>query len=111
MVLGQQYSNLPVKDLCDFRVLERIATGKTTLSIMSLVGFYDILNYLGFVVVAYCILDAINTRHALRKHPSHPLVGSPSTLVPKFLLNLVYAWKSTDLAKEGYDKYRNNAFQ
>lgn len=61
-----------------------------------------------FLFLAYCIADGISTRKLVRKQPEHPLVGSPSTFVPKFILNVVYAWKATDLAQEGYDKVRLN---
>ncbi|KAL2020337.1 hypothetical protein VTK56DRAFT_8565 [Thermocarpiscus australiensis] len=71
-------------------------------------GVFQLLCY-GFVV--YCVVDAVRTRQLVRKHVQHPLVGSPLKLVPQFVLNLVYAWKSTQLAQEGYNKYRNKAFQ
>ncbi|KAK4169837.1 cytochrome P450 [Cladorrhinum sp. PSN259] len=78
---------------------------------MGLVEFYDIIKFLGCGFLVYSILDAINTRYALNKHASHPLVGGPSTLMPKWLLNIGYAWRSTELARVGYEKYRDKAFQ
>lgn len=72
-------------------------------------GVYNSLFYvLTFLFLAYCIADAISTRQLVRKQAEYPLVGSPFTFVPKFILNLVYAWKATDLAQEGYEKVRLN---
>ncbi|RYP09459.1 hypothetical protein DL764_001284 [Monosporascus ibericus] len=77
--------------------------------------FYEVFNDLCYTLLlfflAYCIIDAISTRQHIRKQADHPLVGSPLAFVPKFILNLLYAWKATELAKQGYEKYQNSAFQ
>ena len=71
------------------------------------------LKWLGSGFIVYCILDAIASKRIIQTNSQHPLVGSPFSLIPipKFILNLLYSFKSTDLAKEGYDKYGNKAFQ
>lgn len=52
----------------------------------------------------YCLAEAISTRRLVKSQAEYPLVGTRVTFVPRFLLNLLYAWKGTDLAKEGYEK-------
>ncbi|KAK3942829.1 Ent-kaurene oxidase [Diplogelasinospora grovesii] len=64
-----------------------------------------------FFFLAYCTVDAILTRKLVRKQGELPLVGSPLAFVPRFILNLLYAWKATELAEQGYEKYPNSAFQ
>lgn len=69
---------------------------------------HDIFNRLWYILplllLAYCVADAISTRHLIRKQAELPLVGSSLSFVPKFILNLLYAWKATELTKQGYEK-------
>ncbi|OTB18373.1 hypothetical protein K445DRAFT_55649 [Daldinia sp. EC12] len=62
------------------------------------------------IFLIYCVVDAALTKR-LTKQIQYPLVGSPLAFVPRFILNLLYAWKAVELANEGYEKYRDSAFQ
>lgn len=53
---------------------------------------------------AYCLLDGISSWRIVRKQSQYPLVGSPVAIIPKFVLNLLYAGKATALAQQGYEK-------
>ncbi|KUI56676.1 Ent-kaurene oxidase [Cytospora mali] len=86
------------------------------LLLIASISFPGAVKYLCYVLpltfLAYCIADAISTRQLVRKQSEHSLVGSPFGFFwPKFILNVVYAWKATKLAEEGYEKYQNSAFQ
>ncbi|OTB17447.1 hypothetical protein K445DRAFT_310865 [Daldinia sp. EC12] len=59
----------------------------------------------------YCIYDAWMSRKLIRKNPDIPFIGSPFTVTPRFVLNLLYAAKGADIAKWGYQKFKNRAFQ
>ncbi|KAK2604178.1 hypothetical protein N8I77_007129 [Diaporthe amygdali] len=61
--------------------------------------------------LAYCLLSAISTWRIVRRQVQYPLVGSPVAIIPKFVLNLLYAWKATALAQQGYEKNKQSAFQ
>ncbi|KAK3291243.1 cytochrome P450 [Chaetomium fimeti] len=67
--------------------------------------------WLFYGFVAYCIADAVSTWQLVNTQAEHPLVGSPLALVPRFILNLLYSWRSTNLAQKGYDKYPSKPFQ
>ncbi|KAI0883799.1 cytochrome P450 [Annulohypoxylon maeteangense] len=64
-----------------------------------------------FLFLAYCVVDAVSARQLVRKHAEYPLVGKPFPYAPKFIHNLLYAWKATELSQEGYEKNQNSAFQ
>ncbi|KAI1183937.1 cytochrome P450 [Nemania serpens] len=64
-----------------------------------------------FAFLFYCLAEAIATRRLAKSQAEYPLVGSRLTFVPRFMLNLLYAWKGTDLAQEGYEKYQHSPFQ
>lgn len=90
----------------------------TSLGIMELMDLSHLIempfnifyNYVWYIVpfcfFTYCIVDALMTRQLLQKS-EYPLVGSHFMLVPRFILNLQYALKATELAKQGYDKVGN----
>lgn len=56
----------------------------------------------------YCLLDGIASWRIVRKQSQYPLVGSPVAIIPKFVLNLLYAGKATALAQQGYEKVRSS---
>lgn len=56
---------------------------------------------LGFLT--YCTTDAISTKRLINQFRQFPLVGSPS-LTPKFISNLAFARRATDILTEGYHK-------
>ncbi|KAI1147776.1 cytochrome P450 [Nemania diffusa] len=63
---------------------------------------------LGFLT--YCTTDAISTKRLINQFRQFPLVGSPS-LTPKFISNLAFARRATDILTEGYHKFKSSAFQ
>ncbi|KAK4234571.1 cytochrome P450 [Achaetomium macrosporum] len=69
-----------------------------------------ILKWLCYSFFAYCLIEALSTWRLTRKHAGQPLIGG-SPLVPQFILNLLYFWDSTKLAKRGYDKFPTKPFQ
>ncbi|KAI2472647.1 cytochrome P450 [Annulohypoxylon bovei var. microspora] len=71
----------------------------------------DLCYVLLFLFLTYCVVDTISSRKLLRKHAEHPFAGSLFPYVPKFIHNLLYAWKATELAQEGYGQNQNSAFQ
>jgi hypothetical protein len=53
---------------------------------------------------AYCLVDAVSTQRLVSKQSHRPLVGTPVTLVPRFLPNLLFARKAAEILKDGYNK-------
>lgn len=43
-------------------------------------------------------------RKSIRKNPDIPFIGSPFTVIPRFLLNLLFAAKAADIVEWGYQK-------
>ncbi|RYP77685.1 hypothetical protein DL771_001053 [Monosporascus sp. 5C6A] len=64
-----------------------------------------------FIFLVYCIADGFLTRKLIRKQADKPFVGSPFTLTPRFILNLLFAAKAVDIVERGYRKFKNRAFQ
>ena len=68
----------------------------------------DLLGSLWYIPISlllvYGVVDAFSTRNLVKRQAQYPLIGTPFTFVPKFILNLFYAWKATALAGEGYEK-------
>ena len=46
----------------------------------------------------------IITKRLIRKHYAHPLVGSPSAITPRVILNLIFAGKAAQVLENGYRK-------
>jgi hypothetical protein len=89
---------------------------------MNTIGFYETpppfrdllieaVKFLCYVLLAYCFADTISTWRLVNKRTTYPLVGSPFSLVPQFILNLLYAWKATSLAELGFHRHRTGPFQ
>ncbi|KAI1345530.1 cytochrome P450 [Xylaria sp. FL0043] len=87
--------------------MDSLYTAVTRLSGQIELFFYALLS----VFFVYGVLDAFATKSLVRKQVTHPFVGAPISFVPKFILNLLYAWKATNLAQRGYEKYKNKSFQ
>lgn len=75
-------------------------------AIMSLLPHfvYQALCYFLPLFLAYTFLDAWSTRRLVGQQSEYPLIGAPFSAVPKFILNLLYAWKATELCQEGFEK-------
>ncbi|ETS76588.1 hypothetical protein PFICI_11975 [Pestalotiopsis fici W106-1] len=73
--------------------------------------FWSFCYALPFALLLYGVADAISTAKLVRKQAGYPFVGAPLPFVPKSLLNILYAWKATELAQRGYEKYKAKAFQ
>jgi hypothetical protein len=71
-------------------------------------NFIQVIRSPGFAslacVLAYFLLDALLTRSLIRKQRAIPLVGSPSAFVPRFVPNLLFAWKAANILAGGYCK-------
>ncbi|KAI1384137.1 putative cytochrome P450 [Hypoxylon trugodes] len=63
------------------------------------------------IFFVYCVYDGLATRKAIGKHSNIPFVGSPFTATPRFVLNLLFAVKATDIVGWGYRKFKNGCFQ
>lgn len=59
---------------------------------------------LPIILFSFFALDLIITKILIRKHYEHPLVGSPSALTPRVVLNLIFAGKAADILENGYRK-------
>lgn len=59
---------------------------------------------LPLILFFYCGVDLITTKSLVRKHSAHPLVGSPSPLLPSVILNLIFAGKAAQVVEKGYRK-------
>lgn len=76
----------------------------TVASMTSFLTTFSVLSLGVHVFLAYFALNAISTWRIVRKQGEYPLIGSPISLVPKVVLNLLYAWKASDLAHQGYSQ-------
>ncbi|KAI1465431.1 putative cytochrome P450 [Daldinia caldariorum] len=59
----------------------------------------------------YGIYDGWMTRKTIKKNRDIPFIGSSSTLIPRFILNLLFAAKGADIIERGYRKFKDKAFQ
>ena len=59
---------------------------------------------LPITLLSYFAVDLIITKSLIRKYHVHPLVGSPSTLTPRAILNLIFARKAAHVLENGYRK-------
>lgn len=55
-------------------------------------------------LLAYCLIDSFLARALVRRLPQIPLVGSPSAFTPRFVPNLIFAWKAAEIVEKGYHK-------
>ena len=56
------------------------------------------------ILLSYFSVDLIITKSLIRKHCAHSLVGSPSPLTPRVVLNLLFAGKAAHILSDGYRK-------
>ncbi|KAF2478184.1 putative cytochrome P450 [Lindgomyces ingoldianus] len=63
------------------------------------------------ILFLYYAYDLFLTKRIARKHSAHPLVGSPSSLAPRFLLNLIFASGAVRVIESGYRKFKTRTFQ
>ena len=83
---------------------------------------------LPLIIFSYFGVDLILTKSLIRRHCAYPLVGSPSAITPRVILNLIFAGKAAQVLENGYrkviakrlrdtrlvltsEKYKNRAFQ
>lgn len=67
----------------------------------SLLSLYWVLP---LILCFYYGIDLLITRNLVRNHCAYPLVGSPSGIVPRVILNLIFAGKAAQVLEEGYTK-------
>ncbi|ORY11853.1 cytochrome P450 [Clohesyomyces aquaticus] len=63
------------------------------------------------ILVLYYTYDLFLTKIITHKHANHPLVGSPSILAPRFVLNLIFASRAVKVLETGYQKFKTRTFQ
>ncbi|MCJ1351569.1 MAG: hypothetical protein MMC33_001553 [Icmadophila ericetorum] len=64
-----------------------------------------------FVLLCYYASDLLITKKLIQKLHEHPLVGSPSALVPRVILNLIFAGSAVKVIEQGYRKFKDKTFQ
>ncbi len=56
------------------------------------------------IFLSYYVVDLAATRKLVSKNKALPLVGCPSSLTPRVVLNLVFARNAAQIFNEGYTK-------
>lgn len=59
---------------------------------------------LPLILLFYYGVDLLITRALIRKHSVHPLVGRSSVVIPRVILNFLFAGKASQLLEQGYTK-------
>ena len=57
---------------------------------------------LPLILLFYWGVDLVITRGHIRKHCTIPLVGSPSAILPRVILNLIFAGQAASIVEKGY---------
>ncbi|KAI1761977.1 cytochrome P450 [Hypoxylon sp. FL1150] len=75
-----------------------------------MLSFSSLCWILFIILVVYSGADAFLTYRNVRKS-RYPLVGSPLLFAPRFVLNLIFAGNASKIANQGYQKFKDHAFQ
>ena len=61
-------------------------------------------------IAIFIVWETLATVLIVRRKPNIPLVGTSFPFMPRFILNLKYAWNIADIAEEGFKKVSSTLY-